>query len=297
MSAEKIDKHDRFWLMKGVTPEGTRHEQEPRWSQPPTGVLRAIEAADYPDRSEPSAGAADGHTGLDGDGGASRTDPAEEAEERCWSAAAPANDAGSDRLYGDAATDVPGGRGPDPVLRAGSLHVRADRDGMDAGLHDHPGLHGADGRGRRTAAERVRGRACGREEAGRPEHHGRGYDSAGGGDPAPERDGADGELPSIGDIGGKACGRWSEEVSGQDDRKIRGREEEAPRVPTRREEQDEGGKGSDGLGDDGDRRRDPICAGGCARSDEERCDQAAGPRYRRAEPAHSSTRRDDRSEE
>jgi hypothetical protein len=72
----------------------------------------------------------------------------------------------------------------------------------DAGLHHGARFRAADGRGRRAADQRKRGRAGGGVGAGRHQGCSCGHDGTGGGDPASQRDGATGRLRPIGRIGG-----------------------------------------------------------------------------------------------
>src|SRR4030095_4112049 len=246
-----------------------------------------------PDRREPSAGAADRYAGLDGAGRAGGKDPAEETEERRGPAAAFASAARRDRADGHPQDDLSRDRGSDPVLRARAVSVRPDRDRVDAGLHDDPGLRRADGRGRNQADQRIRGGAGGGEEAGRSEGDRGGHDGAGSECAVPERDGIDGELSAVGDVGWPAGGPGIEELSDQGQRQIQSGQAEAARLPPRREEQDQEGEGPNGGADGRGGRRDPQSAGTSDPTRERGHDAARGLRPGRSTEAGGDARHDD----
>lgn len=204
----------------------------------------ALEAADDLAARESPHGRPDRHAGLDGDGGAGREDPRAEAEERGGTASAPSGDARRADPDGDPAAAVPGGGGADQVLRAGAVLVRADRDGLDAGLHHRAGLRAADGRGRRAADQRGRGRASGLARPGRPQDRSRRHDRAGSSDSASQRDGAARELRPLVGVGG-GQGRTGDQALCREGRgQAQGGEGAGAQVPPVR--QDEGGQGSSG---------------------------------------------------
>src|SRR5216684_1614045 len=145
-------------------------------------------------------------------------------------AAAPACAAGSDAADGDAADELSGGGGSDPLLRAGTLPVRADGDGLDARFHHHSGLHRADGRGGNPAHQRVRGGAGGGGEVGRPESGGGGHDGAGSGDPVAERDGIAGVVFQLGGGGEQARRPGAEGIRGESGEQAEGGQGEGAQV-------------------------------------------------------------------
>jgi hypothetical protein len=83
-------------------------------------------------------GGADRCGGLDRDGDARAEDPRQEAQERRGTATPSARHPRRPDADGAAESAVPGGAGADPVLRAGTLPLRSDRDRLDPGLHDGP---------------------------------------------------------------------------------------------------------------------------------------------------------------
>src|SRR6266851_736292 len=227
-----------FVTLALVTLEGLKHEQEkPRRGA--VGADRALEAFDDRGGGEPSIGAADRPPRLGRGGSPSGAHSREQAEERCRAAAAPACAAGSDAADGDAADELSGGGGSDPLLRAGTLPVRADGDGLDARFHHHSGLHRADGRGGNPAHQRVRGGAGGGGEVGRPESGGGGHDGAGSGDPVAERDGIAGVVFQLGGGGEQARRPGAEGIRGESGEQAEGGQGEGAQVSSLR--QDEAG--------------------------------------------------------
>ena len=146
----------------------------------------------------------------------------------------------------------PGAGGPDTSLRASSVPVRADGDGLDPGPQHAARLHGVDGRGRTPLHQRVRGGVGGGGEAGGPEGAGGGHDGAGVRDAVPERDGSDGRLHCLAGGGLQRRRRGIQALGRAGEGGLRGGEEEGAGVPALR--QDEGAEGQ-GDGRDGEHHR------------------------------------------
>src|SRR5512142_1699602 len=149
-----------MWLMEGVTKE-VRDVPATTRRQPPARATAALETPrDRTARQSPD-GRPDGHHRLDRDGGTCREAPCPEAQECGGATAALEGNAGRADVDGAPEAALSGGGGADSVLRAGPVPMRVDRDGLDAGLHDDPGLRAASWGGRLQAHQRVSGRAGG----------------------------------------------------------------------------------------------------------------------------------------
>src|SRR6266851_1238333 len=190
-----------------VITEEILHEQEARRCQPPAGPVPALEDAKNPYRGEPPAGPANRAYRLDRARGARRGDSPEQGEERGRATTAHANKSRCDDAESNARYDLARVGGPSSPLRPGQIPVRADRDGLDAGLHDGARLRGAVGRGWGEVDQRVRGGVGSRREVSGPKRGSGGHDSAGGSHPIPERDGIDGRLRDI--CGGSKQESWA----------------------------------------------------------------------------------------
>src|SRR5450631_1252817 len=137
-----------MWLMEGVTKEVRDVSTTPRGQQPARPVSSFETARDFTS-AQSSDGGADRRGGLDGDGIAGREGSRQEAQERGGTPAQLARDARSADVDGDSKDALPRGGGANPVLRTG-----ADRDGLDAGLHDDSGFRAASRRRRMQADQR-----------------------------------------------------------------------------------------------------------------------------------------------
>lgn len=259
------------------------HEIPPTERQQPARAVPCLEATcHFPHRQSPP-GSARRDARLDRTGAACADDSPQEAQEPSRPPAAPASAPRRDGADGRSTRDVPRGRGPDPVLRAGQVPVRADGDGLDARLHDGAGLHGADGRRRLPADQRVRrGAGCGsqarRSTGARGGHHcTRGCNSV------PERDGFDGELRPCGDLLGAPCRPHLPAHADRDRRKASSGKRSSAPVPTARQQGVEAGQGPDGRRDGNDRRQHPCFAGQDAREGEHNVGTASRSRPRGAQ--------------
>jgi hypothetical protein len=99
--------------------------------QPTTRSVTQVQKPYHPHRGGPQAGPCDRHPGLERNGRASAADSIRQAQERRRAAAAPACLAGVHAAYGHPQAHLPGGGGPDPLLRPSALPVWADRNHVD----------------------------------------------------------------------------------------------------------------------------------------------------------------------
>src|SRR5712691_2220242 len=233
-----------------MTPEEFKHEQA-RPSCAAVGFGAASEAGDDRREADASTGGADGPAGLGRSGSAGGADPGEQAEERGWPPAASAGAARRDAADGNAEDELSGCGGSNPVLRAGAVSVRADRDGLDARFHDDRGLHRIDGGRRNRADQRVRGGAGGGGEVSRKEGDVGGHDSAGSSDPVAERDGIDGVVFQLG--GGGEQARWpgAEGLRGESVEQAEGGQGEGAQVSSLREDEADAAGAARGNGESG----------------------------------------------
>ena len=218
--------------MFSVKPQEVKaHEQYIRPFQPPRRSSAPIQAPDHSPCAGPPTGPSDRHPGLDRIGAPSPAGSSSKTQKRRWAAAALACLLGCHAADGHPQADLPGGRGPDPLLRPRAVLVRVDRNAVDPGLHDHPGLHPTDGRGRDQTHQSIRGANGGETEVGGPQDCGRRHDCPRSGDPLSQRDGAHDSLP---DLGGKCSpeGRpRAEGICGADGRSIQSGQAESSRIP------------------------------------------------------------------
>src|SRR5512133_2409516 len=128
-----------MWLMERVTKEARDVCTTPLRQQPARAVCTFEKARDSVARQS-SDGGPDRRRRLDRAGVANGEGPQKEAQERGGPAAALARHARGADLDGDSETPLPRGGGANSVLRASAIPVRPDRDRLDAGLHDNPGL-------------------------------------------------------------------------------------------------------------------------------------------------------------
>ena len=204
-------------------------------------LLPRSKSSDHSHRGQPSPGSDRRHPRLGRAATACPADPSGEAEERCRPTTSFACHPRGHGVDGHSQAHLSGGGRPDPILRTCALLVRAHRVELDAGLHHDPGLHRVDGpRGDQTH-QSVRGGLGGEEEAGRSLHPGRRHYRAGSGHSLPQRNGADGGFPALGDKRSTQGGRDTEGVRAHHGEPIRCGPTESPGISALRQKQGEKG--------------------------------------------------------